>query len=81
MLIKTYDSEEDPYYPCMHTSFCDPQSPPDAERRSVEVRVLALIPQENSRLSKSVPLPETYEAGGGTGSLPNLARKTDASKL
>merc|ERR1719160_100006 len=54
LLFKTYDSEEEPFLPTMHSAFADPDSPEDPrERHSVEVRVLCLIPMEGktSRLS------------------------------
>ena len=47
LLWKGYDSAETPLRPTLHTSFNDPGTPADAaERISVEVRVLCLLPQE-----------------------------------
>jgi hypothetical protein len=45
LLWKGYDSAEQPLQPNLHTSFDDPSTPADAaERISVEVRVLCLLP-------------------------------------
>ena len=45
LLWKGYDSAEVPANPPLHSAFDDPGTPPDApERRSVEVRVLCLLP-------------------------------------
>lgn len=50
LLIKTYDSEENPYFPTLHTAFDDPTTPKDhPERRSVELRVLCLVPLKDGR--------------------------------
>jgi len=44
LLWKGYDSAEVPARPTLHSSFDDPNTPPDAaERMSVEVRVLCLL--------------------------------------
>lgn len=46
LLWKGYDSGEVPARPGLHSAFDDPNAPSDApERRSVEVRVLCLLPQ------------------------------------
>ena len=46
LLWKGYDSAEVPAQPNLHASFDDPNTPADApERKSVEVRVLCLLPQ------------------------------------
>lgn len=45
LLWKGYDSEEVPLLPTLHSSFVDPLTPEDAdERKSIEVRVLCLLP-------------------------------------
>ncbi len=45
ILWKGYDSAEVPAQPTLHTSFDDPQTPPHArQRRSIESRVLCLLP-------------------------------------
>ncbi len=45
LLWKGYDSAEVPAIPTLHASFDDPAAPPDAgERKSVEVRVLCVLP-------------------------------------
>lgn len=47
LLFMTYDSEEVPLQPTLHTAFDDLNTPPDAaERTSVEVRVLCLLPRD-----------------------------------
>ena len=47
LLWKGYDSAEVPLRPNLHTSFEDPNTPPDAaQRTSVEVRVLCLLPND-----------------------------------
>lgn len=54
LLIKTFDSAEDPFCPTLHTAFDDPATPPDAPpRRSVEVRVLCLIPQQTATMAEA----------------------------
>ncbi len=46
LLWKGYDSDEVPAQPPLHSSFNDPTTPADApERKSVEVRVLCLLPR------------------------------------
>lgn|GEM_PF-242243 len=49
LLWKGFDSAELPARPPLHSSFDDPNTPPDApERRSLEVRVLCLLPRGKS---------------------------------
>ena len=46
LLWKGYDSAEEPARPTLHSAFDDPETPPDApQRKSVEVRVLCLLPR------------------------------------
>ena len=46
LIWKGFDSAEVPMQPTLHTSFDDPNAPEDAaERMSVEVRVLCLLPE------------------------------------
>ena len=48
LCFKTYDSDEDPFHPTLHSSFLDPRTPPNAPvRKSLEVRVLCLLPRRS----------------------------------
>lgn len=54
LLWKGYDSAEVPARPPLHTAFDDPASPPGAaERSSIEVRVLCLLPKGAGPLKPS----------------------------
>jgi hypothetical protein len=49
LLIKTFDSEMQPFVPTLHTSFEIPDTAEDAPaRRSCEARVLCLLPKESA---------------------------------
>lgn len=46
LIIKTYDSAQQPFIPTLHTAFDDPQTPADApQRSSIDARVLCLFQQ------------------------------------
>jgi hypothetical protein len=49
LMWKGYDSAEVPARPNLHSAFDDPNTPEHAaERKSIEVRVLCLLPQPES---------------------------------
>ena len=53
MVFKTYDSDENPFIPTLHTAFNDENTKPDAlPRKSVEARVMCLIPRRKHQHAK-----------------------------